>query len=117
LKYKAKIDMDRLDRFEVKSLKELKLSIAERPDLKEKLKEDLRGTLEAEGVVIDEAFKKEVSEKWRSMIRDDVRKIMDKQPREKKPLYTMVRKGKPLKLKVKIDRTTGNKIITPVVKT
>jgi hypothetical protein len=116
LKYKAKIDMDRLDRFEVKSLKELKLSIAERPDLKRRLKEDLRGTLEAEGIVIDEAFKHEVSEQWRSMIRDDVRKIMDEQPMEKKPLYTMVRKGKPLKLKVKIDRTTGKKIITPVVK-
>ena len=117
MKYKAKIDMDRLDRFEVKSIKELKLSIAERPDLKRKLKEDLRGTLEAEGIVIDEAFKKEVSEQWRSMVRDDVRRVMDKQPREKKPLYTMVRKGKPLKLKVKIDRATGKKIITPVVKT
>lgn len=117
MKYKAKINMDRLDRFEVKSLKELKRSISERPDLKGKLKEDLRGTLEAEEVVIDEAFKQEVSENWRSMIRDDVRKIMDKQPKEKKPLYTMVRKGKPLKLKVKIDRATGKKIITPVVKT
>lgn len=117
MKYKAKINMDRLDRFEVKSLNELKLSMAERPDLKRKLKEDLRGTLEAEGIVINEAFKQEVSEQWRSMIRDDVRKLMDKQPREKKPLYTMVRKGKPLKLKVKIDRTTGKKIITPAVKT
>ena len=117
MRYKAKIDMDRLDRFEVKSLKDLKRSIAERPDLKAKLKEDLRGTLEAEGIVIDDAFKQEVSEQWRSMIRDDVRKIMDKQPREKKLLYTMVRKGKPLKLKVKIDRATGKRIITPVVKT
>ena len=117
MRYKAKIDMDRLDRFEVKSLKELKRSITERPDLKEKLKEDLRGTLESEGIVIDEAFKQEASEQWCSMIRDDVRKIMDKKPKEKKPLYTMVRKGKPLKLKVKIDRTTGKKIITPVVKT
>ena len=115
MRYKAKIDMDRLDRFEVKSLKELKRSITERPDLKEKLKEDLRGTLEAEGIVIDEAFKQEVREQWRSMIRDDVRKAMDKQPREKRPLYTMVRKGKPLRLKVKIDRATGKKTITPVV--
>ncbi|NJD76155.1 MAG: hypothetical protein FIB08_03525 [Candidatus Methanoperedens sp.] len=114
MKYKAKMKMDR---FKVRSLNELKLSIAERPDLKRKLKEDLKGTLESEGIVINEEFKQEISDQWRLLIRNDIRKIMDKQPGEKKPLYTMVRKGEPLKLKVKIDKTTGKKIITPMVKT
>lgn len=114
MKYKSKIKMDR---FKVESLNELKLSIAKRPDLKRKLKEDLKGTLEAEGIILNEEFKQEISDQWRLLIRNDVRKVMDKQPEEKKPLYTMVRKGKPLKLKVKIDKTTREKIITPVVKT
>jgi len=117
LKYHTKLDKERLDRFKIESLRELKSSLEQRPDLKKQLEEDFRGTIEAEGIVIDDAFKQEISEQWRSMIREDVRKIMDKQPKDKKPLYTMVRKGKPLKLKVKIDPVTRKRTITPEVKT
>ena len=116
MKYNAKINKDRLDRFKVDSLKDLKSSLEQRPDLKTKLEEDFRGTIEAEGIVIDDAFKQEIHQQWQSMIKKDVRKIMDRQPKDKKPLYSMVRKGKPLKLKVKIDPATGKRSITPEVK-
>ena len=116
MKYQARLNKDRLVRFKVDSLKELKSSLEQRPDLKTKLEEDIRGTIEAEGIVIDDAFKQEIHQQWQSMIKKDVRNFMDKQPKDKKPLYSMVRKGKPLKLKVKIDPATGKKSITPEVK-
>jgi hypothetical protein len=47
------------------------------------------------------------------MIQADTREKMDKLPDDKKRLYSMVRKGKPLKVKVKIDKTTGKRTITP----
>ena len=117
MKYHTKLDKVRLERFKVESLRELKSSLEQRPDLKKQLEEDFKGTIEAEGIVIDDAFKREISQQWHSMIQEDVRKLMDKQPKDKRPLYTMVRKGKPLKLKVKIDPVTGKRIITPEVKT
>jgi hypothetical protein len=116
LKYNSKFNKERLERFKVESLNDLKISLEQRPELKAQLEEDFTGTILAEGIVIDDAFKQEIHQKWRSMIDEDVRKVMDKQPEAKRPYYTMVREGKPLKVKVKIDRTTGKKSITPEVK-
>ncbi len=116
MKYNSKFNKERLERFKVESLNDLKASLEQRPELKAQLEEDFTGTILAEGIVIDDAFKQEIHQKWRSMIDEDVRKVMDKQPEAKRPYYTMVREGKPLKVKVKIDRTTGKKSITPEVK-
>lgn len=116
MKYNSKFNKERLERFKVESLNDLKISLEQRPELKAQLEEDFTGTILAEGIVIDDAFKQEIHQKWRSMIDEDVRKVMDKQPEAKRPYYTMVREGKPLKVKVKIDRTTGKKSITPEVK-
>jgi hypothetical protein len=116
LKYNSKFNKERLERFKVESLNDLKISLEQRPELKAQLEDDFTGTILAEGIVIDDAFKQEIHQKWRSMIDEDVRKVMDKQPEAKRPYYTMVREGKPLKVKVKIDRTTGKKSITPEVK-
>ncbi|HJH28320.1 MAG TPA: hypothetical protein C5S51_01285 [Methanosarcinaceae archaeon] len=114
--YNSKFNKERLERFKVESLNDLKASLEQRPELKTQLEQDFAGTILAEGIVIDDAFKQEVHQKWRLMIDEDVRKVMDKQPEAKRPYYTMVREGKPLKVKVKIDRTTGKKSTTPEVK-
>lgn len=110
--YNVRVNKKRLDRFKLEPMNELKASIDKKPDIKTRLNEDFKGTLETEGIVIDDAFRQKIHEQWRSMIQADIREIMDKQPDDKKPLYKMVREGKPLKLKVKIDKTTGKKSVT-----
>ena len=110
-----KIKKEKLERITFEPLKEFRSSLEQRPELKEKLEKDFKGTLEMEGIVIDDAFRQEVSNQWRTMIQDDIRNKTDKLPDDKKRLYTMVRKGKPLKVKVKIDRTTGKRTVTPEV--
>ena len=112
MSYNVKVNKKRVDRFKLAPVDELKASIDEQPDIKTRLSEDFKGTLKSEGIVIDDTFKQKIHEQWRSMIQADIREVMDKQPDDKKPLYTMVREGKPLKLKVKIDKTTGKKSVT-----
>lgn len=112
---KVRINKARLKRFKLEPLDELKAAVDLNPELKKRLKEDFSGTLKAEGIVIDDAFRNNVRKQWRSMIKADVRESMDRQPAAKKPLYTMVSQGKPLKVKVKIDRTTGKKSVKPKV--
>ena len=113
---RIRIEKKRLERFSVEPLKEFRTSLEQRPELKSQLEKDLKGTIEAEGIVIDDAFRQKVHNQWRSMIQADIRDKMDKLPDDKKRLYSMVRKGKPLKVKVKIDKTTGKRTITPEVK-
>lgn len=112
---KIRINKERLKRFKLEPLDELKADLDQNPDLKKRLKEDFSGTLKAEGIVIDDAFRNNVRKQWRSMIQADVRELMDRQPAAKRPLYTMVSQGKPLKVKVKIDKTTGKKSVKPEV--
>lgn len=111
--YNVRVNKKRMDRFKLSPVEQLKASIDVKPDIKTRLNEDFKGTLEKEGVVIDDAFRQKIRDQWRSMIQADIREVMDRQPADKKPLYTMVRQGKPLKVKVKIDKTTGKKSVTP----
>lgn len=108
-----RIRKERLERFSVEPLKDFRTSLEQRPELKTQLEKDIKATIEAEGIVIDDTFREEVRSQWRSMIQADTREKMDKLPDDKKRLYSMVRKGKPLKVKVKIDKTTGKRTITP----
>lgn len=80
--------------------------------LEEQLKADFKGVIEAEGgVVVDDTLKQQICQRWQSMIQEDVRRVMDEQPEDNRQLYTMVKEGKPLKVKVKIDLTTGERSI------
>lgn len=108
-----RIRKERLERFSVEPLKDFRTSLEQRPELKTQLEKNIKATIEAEGIVIDDTFREEVRSQWRSMIQADTRDKMDKLPDDKKRLYNMVRKGKPLKVKVKIDKTTGKRTITP----
>lgn len=66
MKKHVKIDKKRLERFEFKPVKDLKQKIEKKPELKTKLRKDFRGTLEAQGIEIDENFEEKIRKEWRN---------------------------------------------------
>ena len=108
-----KIDPERLSRFSLEPFAELKHRIADDPDLKRRLQEDLPGTLEEEGIVVDDAFRKKVSDQWHAQIDADTRSIMETIPEGRKPYYRMIQSGEPVKVRVTIDPKTGEITTVP----
>lgn len=110
---KFRIDAERLNRFDFEPVKDIRARLAASPDLKRRLEEDLPGTLEEEGIVIDDAFRQKVSDQWHDRITADTRSVMDRIPDSRKPYYRMIRSGQPVKVRVTIDRETGTITTAP----
>ncbi|MBR1369854.1 hypothetical protein RJ53_10345 [Methanocalculus chunghsingensis] len=108
-----KVDPERLKRFSFEPFAGLQRRIAEDHDLKRRLQEDLPGTLEEEGIVVDDAFRQMVSDQWHAQIEADTRLIMATIPENRKPYYRMVQSGEPVKVRVSIDPKTGEITTVP----
>jgi hypothetical protein len=106
---RVKIDRTRLERFEFKPLKELKTTLEKKPEIKKNLREDFRGTLRAQGITIDEDFKRQIRTEWRETIRSDIRRVADENPESKNWYLKRVLANEPIKLRVKIDKESGTK--------
>ncbi len=106
---RVKIDRTRLERFEFKPVKELKLTIEKKPELKQSLREDFKGTLEAQGITIDDNFKKQIRAEWRENIKSDIRRVAAENPESKNWYLKRVLADEPIKLKVKVDKASGTK--------
>jgi len=109
----VKIKSRRLNRFVFEPVRDILARQKKSPELKRRLKEDLPGTLQAEGIVVDDAFRKAISEKWHARISEDVHSVMEKVPDERKPYYRMVRDGKPIRVRVTINRKDGTITVKP----
>jgi len=101
------IDKKRLERFEFKSVKELKANLETKPEIRENLSEDFRGTLKAQGININEEFKTQIRAEWRETIKSDIRRVADENPESKNWYLKQVLAEEPIKLKVKVDKATG----------
>jgi len=106
MKEKHKVSKERLKRFEFTPVNEVKVSLASRPELGNRLKEDLEGALREEGVVIDESFKQQISDQWRAQIKADVRDVVARSPDAEDWYLKRIVEGKPIKIRVEVDRTT-----------
>ena len=112
MKKVVRIDPKRIKRFNFTSVAALKTAVENRPELKTNLSRSFTEALEAENIVIDEAFKQKVHTEWRAQIQSDIKTKMDSLPESKKRYYSRISKGEPLKLKVKVDRKTKKHIKT-----
>jgi hypothetical protein len=102
-----------LERFNFTSIREigdLKKRVDENPDLRDRLKENFFGTLQDEGIDVDEV-KHRVVQIWRDQMGADLRQRMSELPEEKKKYYMRISEGKPLKLRVRINQETGEKTV------
>ncbi len=113
MKTRFKIGSKRLKRFDFEPVRDLRARLKKSPDLKNRLKEDLPGTLRTEGIVIDEAFLRAVSLRWHAQITEDVHTAMERVPDDRKPYYRMVRDGKPIRVRATIDPEDGSVTVTP----
>ncbi len=107
MKKRVKVDKRRLERFSFEPVREIKASLEERPIVYESLREDIRGTLESEGITVDEAFKNQVRAEWMSTINSDIRKVVNDNPKSRDWYLKRVLEEKPIKLSVKVDKETG----------
>lgn len=107
MKKTVRVDLNRLERFEFDSVKELRSSLETRPELSDRLKVDFEGTLRDEKVVVDEVFKRRLHQQWRAQIQADIREKMSELPESKKRYYSRIVEGEPLKLRVNVDREAG----------
>jgi len=95
-------------RMELPTAKPLREKWLKDPAFRKRLQEDIIGTLEAEGIKVDDALTKRVLAEWRSGMEADMRKKVAMNPRKSKDWYLRrVVEGKPLRIHVKIDRETG----------
>jgi hypothetical protein len=103
-----KIAKKTVRRMELPTAKPLREKWLKDPAFRKRLKEDVVGTLEAEGIKVDDALKERVLGEWRSGMEADMRKVVARNPKKSKDWYLRrVVEGKPLMINVKIDRKTG----------
>jgi len=112
MKKAVRIDPKRIKRFNFTSVTALRTAVETKPELKASLSRSFSEALEAENIVIDEAFKQKVCTEWRAQIQSDIQAKMASLPESKKRYYSRISKGEPLKLKVKVDRKTKKHIKT-----
>ena len=109
MKRKIRIDRNRLERFKFEPVKELKTTLEKKPEIVKKLGEDFQGTLKAQGLSIDDDFKNQVRTEWRQIIKSDIKRVAQENPESKNWYLKRVLANEPIKLKVKIDKETGEK--------
>jgi len=109
---KAHITPKRMARFNFEQVRAIKEELKTNPELATKLKQDFRGTLESRGIVLDENFKAGIMNELNAQIKADLRKSVKENPKSKDWYLTRVLEGKPLKIHVAVNRTTGEKTKT-----
>jgi len=109
---KAHITPERMARFDFEKVRAIKEELKTNPELATKLQQDFRGTLESKGIVIDEKFKADVMNEWKTQIRADLMRSVKENPKSKDWYLTRVLEGKPLRIHVTVNRTTGEKTKT-----
>lgn len=83
------------------------------PQLRRKLEMDLEGTLRERGIVVDDAFRNEVERQRMERMSERIRARAAKLPKSKKIYYEMISEGKPIRVRVKIDRIKKKLTIKP----
>jgi hypothetical protein len=99
--------------FELKELKKFRTRIEKSSKLRKRLEKDFEGTLKAEGIIVNEAFRKEVDKQCKARIKARIKTRMDTLPKSKKVYYNMISAGEPIKVRVKIDRKREKTTIIP----
>ena len=107
MRKRVKIDNTRLERFKFKEFDQIKSTIKKNPELSVKLKEDFIGTIEGQGIVLDDATLDSIRTEWRAQIHTDIRAKVEASPKKDEWYLTQVLKNKPIKLRVSIDKETG----------
>jgi len=104
---KKSLKKGQVARINFTAVKTIKEAMQKKPELEKKLRKDFSGTLKAEGIKVDDAFKKQVMKEWRATMKADIRKVVAENPKSKNWYLKRVIEGKPLKIHVKINRKTG----------
>ena len=102
----TRTDKTRLERFEFKPVKKLRSSLKDKPKIREDLKKDFKGTLQAQGITVDDEFLQTVHKEWRSQIKTDIHKVAEERGSENWYLNRVL-KGKPITVHVTVDRKEG----------
>ena len=109
MKKRVKVDRSRLDRFDFEPVRNIKAAQMEEPEIRESLKNDLIGTLEGRGIIVDNKFREKIRLEWRSIIKSDIRRVADENPESDNWYLKRVIEEKPIKLSVRINKETGEK--------
>lgn len=109
MRKRVKVDKTRLERFKFEPVNELKATLKEKPELRTEIKSDFIGTLQAQGIKIDDDFRQQLSQEWRATIKQDIKRVADETPESQDWYLKRVLDDKPIKLKVHIDPETGEK--------
>jgi hypothetical protein len=102
-----KVDKNRLERFKFKNVDQIKRTIKKNPELSVKLKEDFIGTAKAQGVTLDAEALEEIRVEWRTQIQNDIKTKAKTSPKKDQWYLTQVLENKPIKLRVSVDKETG----------
>ena len=102
----TRINKTGLERFEFKPVKKFRSTLKDKPEVREDLKKDFKGTLEAQGITVDEDFLQTVHKEWRSQIKTDIHKVAEERGSENWYLNRVL-KGKPITVHVTVDRKEG----------
>jgi hypothetical protein len=109
MRKRVKVDKTRLERFKFEPVKELKATLKKKPELRTEIKSDFKGTLQAQGIKIDDDFRRQLSQEWKATIKQDIKRVADETPESENWYLKRVLENKPIKLKVHIDPETGEK--------
>lgn len=103
----VRVSKKRIERFSFNEIGDLKTAIEDDPKITESLREDFKRTLEAEGIKVDEEFKRRVQETWRNQIKSDVKRVAETEGRDDWYLRRVL-EGKPIRVRVKVNRDSGH---------
>lgn len=109
MRKRVKVDKTRLERFKFEPVKELKATLKKKPELRTEIKSDFKGTLQAQGIKINDDFRLQLSQEWKATIKQDIKRVADETPESENWYLKRVLENKPIKLKVHIDPETGEK--------
>ena len=109
MRKRVKVDKTRLERFKFEPVKELKATLKEKPELRTEIKSDFIGTMRAQGIEINDDFRRQLNQEWKATIKQDIKRVADETPENEDWYLKRVLDDKPIKLKVHIDPETGEK--------
>ena len=102
-----KVESKRLERFKFKKVDQIRTTIQKNPELSVKLKEDFIGTVKAQGVNLDAEALESIRVEWKAQIQSDIKVKAEASPMKDQWYLTQVLDNKPIKLRVSVDKETG----------
>ena len=102
-----KIDKKRLERFKFKKVDQIRSTIKTNPEISIKLREDFTGTIKAQGVTLDAEALESITAEWKVQIQNDIKAKAETSPKKDQWYLTRVLENKPIKLRVTVDKATG----------